>query len=306
MERTGQNDRLDRLLVCVAAEDTVRIALIDGKRLVSEARRLHGLSRVATAALGRQLMMTAIMAGELKHENGAVSTILRGGGPAGSMICTGNACLEVKGSIADGKSELPPTPEGKLDVGGFVGRAGKLSVVRDLGFGEPYVGICNLVSGEIAVDFAEYYAASQQQPALVYLGVRMDALSGEVRAAGGALVEPMPGCLEETIDRLQGLSESIATLSERLDAGETLEAFAMRVFGGLGCRIVSERVPGYACDCTRERIERALISTGAAELADMIANDHGAQVNCQFCEKTYAFSEDDLKGLLLAVTAREG
>ena len=297
-------DQADRLLSCVAAEDTVRIILIDGKRLVMEARRLHGLSRVATAALGRQLMMTAIMAGELKHEDDVVSTILRGDGPAGSMICTGNARLEVKGSISDGKTELPPTPDGKLDVGGFVGRSGKLSVVRDLGLGEPYVGVSNLVSGEIAMDFAEYYAASQQQPALVYLGVRVDAFSGEVLSAGGVLAEPLPGCSAEALDALQALSDQISALSERLDAGETLVSFALRVFGGLGCRVVSEREARYLCDCTRERVERALLATGADELADMIARDRGAEVTCQFCERAYAFSEEELRRLFASAAAR--
>ena len=289
-----QQKRTDRLISCLVADGMVRAALIDGTNLVREARRVHNLSRVATAALGRQLMMTAIMSADLKGEFDLVSTIFKGDGPAGSMICTGNSRLEVKGSVMNGDVELPPTPEGKLDVGGFVGHSGKLSVVSDLGLKEPYVGFCNLVSGEIAIDFANYYAASLQRPALVYLGVREDANTGNVRAAAGLFAEPLPGCSDGVIDRLQTLSDSIASLSERLDAGETPEAFLQRVFGELGLEIVGEREPKYVCDCTLERVERALISLGRAELTDMIEQDHGAEISCRFCDKVYQFNEEEL------------
>ena len=291
----------DQLLQCVAAEGMLRVALMDGTNLVREARRVHGLSRVATAALGRQLMMTAFMAADLKHENDLVSTILKGDGPAGSLICTGNAALEVKGSVTDGETELPPTPEGKLDVGGFIGHVGKLTVVSDMGLKEPYVGVCNLVSGEIAVDFANYYAASLQRPALVYLGVRVDAESGEVISAGGVFAEPLPGCPEETIERLQAQSEKIASLSEWIGSGGSLDAFRLDVFGAFNPQTVSERTPVYHCDCTRERVERALIALGAAELRDMIETEHGTEVRCRFCDRVYDFSEKELKTLLEGV-----
>ncbi len=299
-----QQKRTDRLISCLVADGMVRAALIDGTNLVREARRVHNLSRVATAALGRQLMMTAIMSADLKGEFDLVSTIFKGDGPAGSMICTGNSRLEVKGSVMNGDVELPPTPEGKLDVGGFVGHSGKLSVVSDLGLKEPYVGFCNLVSGEIAIDFANYYAASLQRPALVYLGVREDANTGNVRASAGLFAEPLPGCPEDVIDRLQALGETIATLSERLDAGETPEAFLQRVFGELGLEIVGEREPKYVCDCTRERVERALISLGRAELTDMIEQDHGAEISCRFCDKVYQFDEKELTQLLESATVK--
>jgi molecular chaperone Hsp33 len=203
-------ERKDRLIQCVAADGMVRVAFIDGTNLVQEAKSLLKLSRVATAALGRQLMMTAIMSADLKGEYDLVSTILKGDGPAGSMICTGNSRLEVKGSVVNPEVELPVNELGKLDVGGFVGHSGKLSVVSDLGLKEPYVGLSNLVSGEVAMDFANYYAASLQRPILVYLGVRVRSDSGDVRAAAGVVAEPLPGCPDDVIDRLQAKSESIA------------------------------------------------------------------------------------------------
>ena len=295
----------DRLIQCLAAEGTVRIVFIEGTRLVREARRIHNLSRVATAALGRQLMMTAIMAADLKGENDLVSTIIRGDGPAGSMICTGNSRLEVKGSVANGDVELMLGASGKLDVGGFVGQTGKLSVVSDLGLKEPYVGYSNLVSGEIAIDFANYYAASLQRPALVYLGVRERADTGDVRAAAGVFAEPLPGCSEETIDLMQDKSDEVSQFSERLDAGEAPEELLESVFGGLGLTIAGEREPVYRCDCSRGRIERALISIGHEEMTAMIEEDHGAEVSCRFCDKVYTFSEEELRSLLKAATIKE-
>lgn len=303
--KKSQSGKHDQLIQCVAAEGMFRVTLITGTELVREARRIHGLSRVATAALGRQLMMTAMMAADLKHENDKISTILKGDGSAGSMICTGNAALEVKGSVSGGISELPPTPEGKLDVGGFVGHTGQLTVVSDMGLKEPYVGVCDLVSGEIAIDFAQYYAVSLQRPALIYLGVRVNAESGELLGAGGVFAEPMPGCPDELLDRIQQKSGEIAKLSKQLGAGETADEFLERVFGEFGLEIVSRREPVYRCDCSRERIERALLSTGADEVRDMIEQDHGAGVTCRFCDKIYTFTEEDLRELLRAASGNE-
>ena len=298
-------EQKDRLIQCVAADGMVRIAFIDGTNLVGEAKRLLKLSRVATAALGRQLMMTAIMSADLKGERDLVSTILKGDGPAGSMICTGNSRLEVKGSVVNPDVELPVNERGKLDVGGFVGHGGKLSVVSDLGLKEPYVGMSNIVSGEIAIDFANYYAASLQRPALVYLGVRVRSETGDVRAAAGVFAEPLPGCPDEVIDRILAKSEQIARFSERLDAGETPEELLESAFGELGLVYAGEREPLYRCDCSRERIERALISTGEVELRDMIEEDHGAEVTCRFCDKIYMFTEEDLRALLKAAQPGE-
>ncbi|MEZ4508617.1 MAG: Hsp33 family molecular chaperone HslO [Eubacteriales bacterium] len=298
-------ERNDRLIQCVAADGMLRIMFIDGTNLVSEAKNLLKLSLVATAALGRQLMMTAIMSTDLKGEFDLVSTIIKGDGPAGSMICTGNSRLEIKGSVLNPEVELPVNEIGKLDVGGFVGHSGKLSVVSDLGLKDPYVGISNLVSGEIAIDFANYYAASLQRPSLVYLGVRVRSQTGDVRAAAGVFAEPLPGCADEVIDKLQAKGEDIARFSERLDAGETPEQLLESAFGEFGLVYVGEREPLYRCDCSRARIERALISTGHEELAAMIEEDHGAEVTCRFCDKVYQFTEEDLRSLQKTATARD-
>lgn len=295
----------DQIIHVLCAQDQVQVCAISGAELTAQAREIHGLSRVATAALGRQLMMTSMMGSRLKNENDRVSTIIKGDGYAGSMVCTAMPNGTVKGCVQEPIAELPPTPEGKLDVAGYVGRTGKLTVVRDMGYGDPYVGVCNLVSGEIALDFAQYFTASEQQPSLVYLGVRLEIETGEVRAAGGMLVQPLPGCDEAVIDALTARAAEISTLSAKLDDGMMLTDAVLQLLDGFEPHIVAEYAPEYRCDCSRERIERALISVGAQELTAMIEEDHGAEVGCQFCNKKYRFDEDRLRALLAAALESE-
>ena len=292
----------DQILHLLCAEEQVQVCAISAKELVSEAKEIHELSRVATAAFGRQLMMTSMMGSRLKNEEDRVSTIIKGeGGYAGTMICTAFPDGAVKGCVNNPKVELPPCEKtGKLDVAGYVGHTGKLTVVRDMGQGDPYVGVCNLISGEIAEDFAEYYTASEQQPSLVYLGVRVDAGTGAVRSAAGLLIQPLPGCDGEIVDKLVGYSEEIAKLSLRLDGGEELREAVETILRDLSPKTVLEMSPEYRCDCSRERIEAALVSVGREELEDMIRKDGGAEVKCHFCNKVYRFTEKELKELLLS------
>ena len=288
----------DVLFHALTGGGMVRLIGISGRELVEEARNIHNLSRVATAALGRQLLMTAIMASEQKGADELVSTIIKGDGPAGSIVCTGSPELAVQGCVNDGTVELPPAPNGKLDVGSYVGRRGKLTVVRDLGMKEPYVGNCNLISGEIAEDFANYYAASLQQPSLVYLGVREDVSTGSVLAASGLLVQPLPGCPDEVIDTLSLRAGEIGKLTARLAEGSTLLDGVKAALGTLDLTDIEERRPFYRCDCSRRRIEKALISTGKEEIMDMIQQDGGAEVTCHFCNQVYRFTAEDLTALL--------
>lgn len=288
----------DSLFHALTGDGQVRVIAISGRELVAEAQRIHSLSRVATAALGRQLMMTAMMASEQKGENELVSTIIKGDGPAGSLVCTGSPLLAVKGCVTGGETELPPQKNGKLDVGGFVGHRGKLTVIRDLGLKEPYVGTCNLISGEIAEDFANYYAASLQQPSLVYLGVREDVSAGTVLAAAGLVVQPLPDCPDAIVDALQLRAGEIGKMTERIAGGESLLSAVKTGLGTLELTNLESRTPFYRCDCSRRRIERALISTGREEIEDMIKKDGGAEVTCQFCNRNYQFTAEDLKKLL--------
>ncbi len=295
----------DILIRAMAKDDSVRIVAVSGASLVTEAQRIHKLSRVATAALGRQLLMTAIMASDLKSDTDRVSTIINGDGPGGNMVCTGLPNLDVKGTILHPEVELPPTEKGKLDVSGFVGNTGRLTVVRDLSLREPYVGSVNLVSGEIAEDFLQYYVLSQQQPSIVYLGVRVHPVTGRVRAAGGILVQPMPGCDETVISQLEGMGGVISSLTESLDNGTSLPNALQDMFSEMDLRIVSEAEPHYRCDCNRERIERALIAVGASELKQMIEEDHGAELTCHFCNSVYRFDEAELSALYRSAESKQ-
>ncbi|HWR23542.1 MAG TPA: Hsp33 family molecular chaperone HslO [Feifaniaceae bacterium] len=289
----------DTILQALLMGGAVRVTAISGKAMIEEARRIHSLSRVCTAALGRQLMATAMMAAQLKHEGESLTTILRGTGPAGNLVCTGRFQARVKGYAANPEVELPLKPSGKLDVSGAVGSGGKLTVVRDLSLREPYVGEVSLVSGEVAEDFAQYFAVSEQQPSLVYLGVRLRPGDGDVLAAGGLFAQPLPGCPEEDILLLQEKAADIERLSLKLEEGLTLEAALKELFSDMELELTGSLSPAWECDCSVERTERALIALGREELTDMIEQDGGAELTCQFCRRAYSFDAQALSTLLM-------
>ena len=320
----------DTILQGLLKHDTIRFAAITGRELVTEAQCIHALSRTATAALGRELLMVAMMAGQLKNDTDSVSAILSGGGPGGNLVCVGrkgpfvkgcagdpacelppkpNGKLDVggyvgrkgpfvKGCAGDPACELPPKPNGKLDVGGYVGRNGKLTVVRDLSLKEPYVGMCHLISGEVAEDFAEYFTASEQQPSLVYLGVRLEPLSGQVLGAGGLLIQPLPDCPAEHVDYVMTKAEAIPHLTERLSEGENLRDIVLSLFPEGDVSFTEELHPAYRCDCSRERMERALMSLGREELSEIIEEDGQAELSCHFCNSKYTFTKAELLAIL--------
>jgi molecular chaperone Hsp33 len=291
-------DHSDKIIRGVLFDRQARFTAISGTKLAETARGLHGLSRVCTAALGRALMMTSMMGISLKGEDERVTTIIKGGGMAGNIVCTVDRTGRVKGYIEDPRLELPPSPDGKLDVALAVGWFGELTVVRDMSLKEPYVGRSPMISGEIAEDFAHYFTVSEQQPSLVYLGVRVDIETGKVLAASGILLQTMPGCPDETIDLLTAKAEDIKKLTQRIEGGETLRDALYSIFVDCGMEILQSCPPEFRCDCSRERLERVLLSLGREELADMIEKDHGAQLTCHFCNTVYNFDESDLRRLL--------
>lgn len=296
-------DTMIRGLVC---NDTARFTAIAGRALCEAARTTHDLSRVCTAALGRTLLITVMMGADLKNGQDRITAIVKGGGPAGNIVCTAANRGAVKGYIENPGTELPLGPDGKLDVSMAVGWFGDLTVVRDLGMKEPYVGRCDLVSGEIAEDFARYFAISEQQPSLVYLGVRVDPHTGEVRAGGGLLLQPLPQCPDAVLDELQARAAGIKALAGMLEEGMELEEALAKLFEGLEWHTTGEMEPLYRCDCNRERLEKALISLGRAELTDMIETEHQAELTCHFCNTKYSFNEGDLRRLLQEATADKG
>ena len=283
-----------------------RVSLLEGQavamlasttQMCEAARQTHDLSKTAAAALGRLLTLSGMTAARMKE--GSVTVTVQGGGPIGKMIVVAKPDGTVKGCVDNPRLELP-RKNGKLDVGGAVGREGRLTVVRDMGMREPYVGQVRLQSGEIGEDMAYYYTVSEQTPSLVSVGV----LVGErVLSAGGLVIQPLPGCGEAALQSLEMTAPMCVNLSDtllRLGA----EAALYDLLGHLQPEVLETGRLTYQCDCSRERIERALISLGAAELRDMIDRQGGAEVGCQFCGKKRRFSAGDLRALMRPAVER--
>lgn len=292
----------DTIIHGILEEGCMRFCALSGQQLVEKAQKTHNLSRTGTAALGRQLLMTALLASQLKNVSDTVTTVLAGNGPGSNLISVGRYGPLIKGYASHPAVELPPLPTGKLNVGGYVGNSGKLTVIRDMGLKDPYVGTCNLISGEVAEDFAQYFTVSEQQPSLVYLGVRENSETGEVLSAGGFLLQTMPGCPDEVIDKAITLAPFVEDLSVRLEDGEKLDEIILSIFSRMDCKLTDTYYPDYKCDCSRERMETALIAVGKDELSDIITTDKKAELTCHFCNRKYYFSEQELQRLLDTIT----
>ncbi len=266
------------------------------KTLAEEARRLHGLSPVCTVALGRTLTAAAMMSDMLKGEEASVTISIDGGGPTGKIVAVGKKGAGVKGYIHEPHVDLPLV-DGKLDIAGAVGRDGSLTVIRDLGMREPYVGRVRLQTGKIASDLAFYYALSEQTPSLVFLSVHLDT-HGHVKSASGAIIQPLPGCPEEALQKMEACADKMDNFTAMLEGGATLVQATETLFAGMNMQVMEKSGPRYACGCSRGKIESVLLSMGEEELLDMMEKDKGAYVSCQFCMKEYAFNEAELHGLI--------
>ena len=290
----------DGLLHISLLEGQARAILTESTAMVHRAKEVHGLSRIATAALGRTLTATAMMGSMLKGANESVTAQIKGGGPIGTVLAVSGADCSVKGYVDNPGIDLPRTGP-KLPVGAAVGKDGRLTVIKDLRLREPYVGQVNLVSGEIAEDFAMYFTASEQTPSLVSLGVLVS--DERVESAGGLIVQLMPGASEAAIWSIEMSAGMFMDISGTMKEYH-LDGAVNQLLLHLQPEVLERREIRYACDCSRERVERALIALGPDELQDMIREQHGAQVDCHFCNKRYSFSEDDLTALL--ASARQG
>lgn len=271
-----------------------RVFLCDVKALAQRARDIHHASNVCTAAMGRMLAAGAMLGAQLKSEGDTITATINGGGPAGALTVVAHPNGALKVTIDEPEVELPLKANGKLDVGGALGKDGRLTVMRSLGFGEPYVGQVNLVSGEVAEDFAMYYTASEQTPSLCALGVLV---GEEVISAGGVLIQAMPGCSEDLINQLEIRAELFGAISQAL-SDYTLHEIAEMYFRGLEGEILEEGEPALVCDCSRERIEQVLLSMGEKQLREMAQEDHGAELTCHFCRSTYRFTQEELENLI--------
>jgi len=257
----------------------------------------HHPSKTVTAALGRGLTAAALMASTLKDPSGSITLRFRGGGPAGGMTCVGDASGNVRGCVDEPKVELPPNPQGKLDVGGIIGRDGELTVVRDDGYHEPYVGNVALISGEIAEDITNYYAVSEQTPTVCALGVRVNQ-DRSVKSAGGFLLQLLPGAPDSLAEALEERVRALPSLSALIAEGKTADEIADLVFGDIPRDRMGASEVRYACPCARDRYRRAIKSIGIQELREMADSREGAEVICRFCAERYFFPPEELDDML--------
>ena len=285
----------DKLIKCLSHVDMVKIACVDSTELVEEARRIHKLNPTPTAALGRLLTIASLMGAYIKEENDKITLQILGDGSIGSMLVTSNYGSNVKGYVSNPLAEADETVEGKLNVGALVGK-GDLRVIKDIGLKEPYIGVVPLQTGEIAEDFAYYFAYSEQIPSAVALGVLVNK-DGSVKKAGGYLLQIMPDTPEQIIKLIEDRISNCKSITQMLEENMSLKEIADFISDDLNTRIVEELVPKYSCDCSKERMEKALISLGKSELEKMLEDDE-TELQCHFCNKKYKFGRDEIKNIL--------
>lgn len=283
----------DELLRISLLEGQARAFLVESTHMVERARSLHHLSRTATAALGRTLTVTSIMGAMLKGEKESVTCRVEGNGPAGLILTVGRPDGSVKGFVTHPSADVPRRGE-KLDVGALVGKEGMLTVIKDMGLKEPYIGMTHLVSGEIGEDFAMYFTASEQTPSLVSVGVLV---ADEVVSAGGLVIQIMPGASEAAIKSIEYSAGMFMNISKSFEI-DHLDGTYEQLLSHLQPEILSRQKIAYKCDCSQERVEKALISLGEKELRDMITEQGGAQIDCNFCNTRRRFSAADLEKLI--------
>ena len=283
----------DYIIRATAAEGQIRAFAATTRDLVEAARDAHNTSPVATAALGRLLTAGAMMGIMMKGEKDLLTLRAEGDGPIGGLLVTADSKGDVKGYAFNPEVMLPPNAQGKLDVGGALG-VGVLSVIRDIGLKEPYVGQTILVSGEIAEDLTYYYATSEQVPSSVALGVLMNK-DNTVRQAGGFIIQLMPGASDDCIDRLEARLGEMSSITALLDAGKTPEEILELILGEFGLEINDTVDAAFQCDCSKERVSRAIATLSRKDLDDIVSDGESIEVKCQFCNKAYHFDIDELK-----------
>jgi len=264
------------------------------KNMVAKAAEIHQTTPVASAALGRLLTAGAIMGHTMKNEKDLLTLTIKGNGPIGGVLVTADSKGNVKGYVNNPDVDIPLNEIGKLDVKGAIGE-GSITVVKDMGLKEPYSGQVELVSGEIAMDIAYYYAMSEQTPSIVSLGVLVD-VDYTIKQAGGFFIQLMPGATDDIIDKLEQTA-NIANITALLDAGETPEDIAKQTLGELGLEILEKLPCNYFCGCSKEKVARSLSTLPKKDLQEL-AVDEKIEVMCHFCNTAHVFSNEELRGLL--------
>ena len=287
----------DRIVRAISTDGMVQAAAICSRDLTERARQIHKTLPVATAALGRTLAAASMMGNALKSDGASLTLQFKGGGPLGTVLAVSDNEGNVRGYVTNPHVDIPLRKDGKLDVGTAVGHEGTLTVIKDLHMKEPYVGTIDLLGGEIAEDVAGYFVESEQIPTACALGVLVDR-DQSVKAAGGYLIQLMPGAAEDTIAKVEGGIMAAGAVSAILEKNGDPEAMLRTVMSDFDLKILETCPVEYRCYCSRERVERALISLGRTELEQMLSEQGGCQLTCQFCDAVYEFTAEDIQRLL--------
>ncbi|HCI67944.1 MAG TPA: Hsp33 family molecular chaperone HslO [Oscillibacter sp.] len=287
----------DRIVRAISTDGMVQAAAICSRDLTERARQIHKTLPVATAALGRTLAAASMMGNALKSDGASLTLQFKGGGPLGTVLAVSDNEGNVRGYVTNPHVDIPLRKDGKLDVGTAVGHEGTLTVIKDLHMKEPYVGTIDLLGGEIAEDVAGYFVESEQIPTACALGVLVDR-DQSVKAAGGYLIQLMPGAAEDTIAKVEGGIMAAGAVSAILEKNDDPEAMLRTVMSDFDLKILETCPVEYRCYCSRERVERALISLGREELEQMLSEQGGCQLTCQFCDAVYEFTAEDIQRLL--------
>lgn len=293
----------DYLVKALAFDGVIRAYAIRTTETVGEAQSRHHMWPTATAALGRTMTAAVMMGAMLKGDN-KLTVKIQGNGPLGPIVVDANAKGEVRGYATHPQTHVPLNEQGKLDVRGVVGTEGTLSVVKDLGLKDYFTGQVPIISGEIAEDFTQYFVVSEQVPSAVALGVLVNP-DNTVKAAGGFILQVMPGASEETIDLLESRLADMTPISKMIDQGLTPEGILTQVLGQENVEFVDKMDVKFDCECSKERFGQAIKGLGTEEIQAMIDEDHGAEAQCHFCLETYQYSEDELKGYINEIQSSE-
>lgn len=285
----------DKLTRAITKDGFFKISAVVSTETVEQSRKFHNSSPVATAALGRLLTAGLLMGGELKEDNAKLTLQMSGDGPLGRVIVSANSKGEVKGYAENPQIDMPLNEKGKLDVGGAIGK-GTLSVIKDLGLKEPYIGQVAIQTGEVGDDLAYYFMQSEQVPSVVALGVLVDR-DFSVKCAGGFIIQVMPECNDESLTMLENSIAGIMSVTEMLSQGMDGVDMIKYAMLGFDTEVLEESEVGYVCDCSRERMERAIVSLGKTEIDAIIKEQGQAEIVCSFCNKPYVFNTEELEAM---------
>lgn len=276
----------------LAYDKSVRVMAIDATEMVQKLRDIHNLSNLATAALGRVVIVASMIASTLKNNDDRLTIQIKGDGPLKNIVVCADRNLNIKGYVLNPDVELPLNSEGKIDVSKGIG-IGTLTVIKDIGLKEPYVGTCELLTGEIGDDFAYYFNVSEQTPSVVSVGVLIGE-DGNVSKAGGYIIQPLPDCKEQVIDKLESINIKLPSMTYLMNEGRTIDDIVINATGDKNIETVYENTAKINCDCSIKRIENTIVALGKEEALKIYKENGILELSCNFCNKKYSFNEDQI------------